>query len=70
MFNENLKILNVTHPAIAAEAYGWDPTTVLAESQEKIAWKCNKNHIWVEKIINRTMKNINCSKCLVHNSNG
>jgi hypothetical protein len=43
--------LSETHPHIANEAFGWDPTKVLAKSYENIAWKCVKNHIWVEKII-------------------
>jgi hypothetical protein len=54
-----------THPELAKEAYGCDPTEVLAESHEKIAWKCKNNHIWVEKIINRTEKNQLCPKCSV-----
>ena len=52
-----------THPHIANEAYGWDPTRVLAESHEKIAWKCENNHIWVEKIFNRIQFNVVCPKC-------
>ncbi len=52
-----------THPDIANEAFGWDPTKVLAESHEKIAWKCKSQHIWVDKIINRTQNNTNCPKC-------
>jgi hypothetical protein len=55
--------LSETHPHIADEAFGWDPTKVLAESYENIAWKCKNNHIWVEKIINRTENKVNCPKC-------
>ena len=58
-----LPILLETHPEIAKEAYGWDPAILLAESYEKITWKCVKNHIWVEKIINRTHSNSTCPKC-------
>jgi hypothetical protein len=61
--NIDIKPLSVTHPSLAGEAFGWDPSKVLAESHEKIAWKCKKNHIWVEKIINRTENDINCPKC-------
>lgn len=57
------KPLSNTYPVIAQEAYGWNPSEVLANSHEKIAWKCSKNHIWVEKIINRTENNVNCPKC-------
>jgi hypothetical protein len=56
-------MLSETHPEIAKEAFGWNPKIVLAESHEKIAWKCLNNHIWVEKIINRTENNVNCPKC-------
>ncbi len=60
---KKLQNLLETHPNIAKQAFGWDPAKVLAKSHEKIAWKCIKNHIWVEKIINRTDNNTNCPKC-------
>ena len=62
---KKLPTLLETHPLIASEAFGWDPAKVAAESHEKIAWKCKKNHIWVEKIINRAEKNQGCPKCSV-----
>ena len=61
--NKINKPLSETHPDLAKEAFSWDPKTVLAESHEKIAWKCSNNHIWVEKIIVRTENNVNCPKC-------
>jgi Probable Zinc-ribbon domain len=61
--NKDKKPLSETHPEIAKESYGWDPNKVLSVSHEKIAWKCSNNHIWVEKIINRTENNMNCPKC-------
>ena len=61
--NKDNKPLSETHTEIAKEAFGWEPKTVLANSHEKIAWKCQNNHIWVEKIINRTENNIDCPKC-------
>ena len=60
---KKLPSLSETHPDIAKEAFGWDPTNVLAESSEKIAWKCRNNHIWTELIINRTQNNVICPKC-------
>lgn len=60
---KKLPTLLETHPHIAIEAFGWDPAKVSAESFEKIAWKCKDDHIWVEKIINRTKCNSNCPKC-------
>jgi hypothetical protein len=44
-------------------AYGFDVSEKFANSHEKIAWKCQNNHIWVEKIIHRTENNVNCPKC-------
>jgi hypothetical protein len=61
--NKDKKPLSETHPEIANESFGWDPSQVLAISHEKIAWKCPNNHIWVEKIVNRTENNVNCPKC-------
>ena len=61
--NKDTKALSQSHPDIAREAFGWNPKTVLAESHERIAWKCKNSHIWVEKIINRTENNMNCPKC-------
>jgi hypothetical protein len=60
---KKLPSLLETHPELAKEVYGWDPAKVLAESHEKIAWNCKSNHIWVEKVINRTQFNVVCPKC-------
>jgi hypothetical protein len=54
--------LATTHPEIAKEAYGWDPTTVIAGSHKKLKWECNKHHRWISSVGSRT---INGSKCLV-----
>ncbi len=31
-----------THPDIAAQAHGWDPTTVAAMSNKKREWICDE----------------------------
>ena len=67
MFKQLPNLLE-THPHIAIEAFGWDPTKVLAESYENIAWKCKNNHIWTELIINRTQNNVICPKCELKDS--
>jgi len=36
--------LQTTHPELAAEAYGWDPTTVNRGSHSKKAWWCEMGH--------------------------
>ena len=58
-----LESLLAKYPNIAEEAFGWDTANLLPDSHEKIAWKCENNHIWVEKIFNRTHFNVVCPKC-------
>ena len=51
-------------PHIAAEAHGWDPTTVTAHSATKKEWYCIKDHTWIASIASRTGKNkTGCSVC-------
>ena len=38
--------LKTTHPKLAKEADGWDPTTVLAGTSKKLKWKCEYGHQW------------------------
>jgi hypothetical protein len=56
------KPLSVSHPEIASEADGWDPTTVTAGSGKKLSWKCNKQHFWLSSPYNRT-KGHGCHVC-------
>ncbi len=47
--------LKTTHPDIANEAYGWDPTTATAgESRLKRPWRCQEGHIWQGTVSSRT----------------
>ena len=39
--------LSITHPELAAQADGWDPRTVTAGSNKRVAWRCEKYHVWV-----------------------
>jgi len=55
--------LKTKFPDIAAEAYGWDPSTVVAGSHQKKDWKCNKGHIYASMIVNRTDKGSGCAVC-------
>jgi len=41
-------------PLIAAEAYLWDPKIVSVSSHKKVEWKCQKGHIWVSSVKNRS----------------
>jgi hypothetical protein len=46
--------LPIEYPEIAAEAYGWDPETVMAKSGIRKEWKCSKGHIWSSTVASRT----------------
>jgi hypothetical protein len=54
--------LSVTHPELAAQADGWDPTSLSAGSGKKVKWKCEKGHAWEAKIGHRT-NGSNCPVC-------
>ena len=45
--------LATTHPHIALEAFGWDPTTVTAGSSKRLKWKCKLGHTWETKVFER-----------------
>ena len=38
--------LSKTHPKLAKEAHGWDPSKVTYGSDKNLLWKCVKGHIW------------------------
>ncbi len=49
--------LSVTHPELAKEADGWNPSQVLPASGKKVQWKCSKKHTWIETCNSRTSSN-------------
>jgi hypothetical protein len=62
--------LATTHPELANEAYGWDPTKMNAgrgskKSDEKLKWKCTLGHIYEATPVSRTNKLIQsgCPYC-------
>ena len=56
--------LSVTHPELAKQAYGWDPSTVTYGSELKKEWKCQLGHIWTISPNGRTSKGgTNCPVC-------
>ena len=55
--------LKTKFPEIAAEAYGWDPSTVIAGTHQKKKWKCNVGHTWNASIANRTGSGRGCPVC-------
>jgi hypothetical protein len=57
--------LATTHPEVAAKADGWDPSTVVAFSNKKAAWKCDVGHRW-EAVIGNRAKGSGCPVCSGH----
>lgn len=54
--------LSSTHPEIAKEAFGWDPTQISFGSDKVQEWKCQSGHVWKSAVKSRTLKK---SKCLI-----
>ena len=46
--------LATKNPEIAAEAFGWDPSTVGNGYTKKVQWKCQENHVYEATVIART----------------
>ena len=55
--------LKTKFPDIAAEAYDWDPSTVVAGTDQKKDWKCNKGHIYTSAVASRTCDGNGCPFC-------
>jgi hypothetical protein len=54
--------LKTTHPELAEEADGWDPTTVRPGSNKSFRWHCKFGHIWNSKVCDR-VKGHGCLVC-------
>jgi hypothetical protein len=55
--------LATTHPDVAREADGWDPSTVVAGSNERRAWQCSRGHSWEARVFSRTRDGRGCPYC-------
>lgn len=55
--------LSVTHPALAKEADGWDPSLFTCGSGKKMFWKCALSHRWEAGISSRANRNFGCPYC-------
>ena len=55
--------LRTRFPDIAAEAYEWDPSTVVAGASQKKDWKCKQGHIYHSRVADRTIKGSGCPFC-------
>jgi Zn ribbon nucleic-acid-binding protein len=49
--------LATTHPEIAKQADGWDPSTIFAGTHTSKAWICNEGHRWQSIVHNRVNQN-------------
>jgi hypothetical protein len=56
--------LATTHPDIAKEADGWDPTTVTHGHSSSKAWKCSEGHKWKTSVSGRTGRGNGCPTCV------
>jgi len=54
--------LATTHPILASEADGWDPTTVIAGTHKKLSWKCQSGHQW-KAACNSRAQGVGCPPC-------
>ena len=55
--------LATTHPQIAAEADGWDPTSILAGNNRRFNWICPKGHNYSSGCNSRAYGGSNCPVC-------
>ena len=55
--------LDKSHPAIAAQAVGWDPSTVTYGSSKKVWWHCPLGHEWSASVASRTVMKSGCPVC-------
>ena len=55
--------LQTKFPKVAAEANGWDPSTIFAGSGQKKRWICKLGHTWDAAPNSRTTSNQGCPAC-------
>ena len=60
--------LSTVKPLLASEAFGWDPSQVVAFSSSQKKWKCKEGHIWNAKVANRSLGN-GCPSCAIYGFN-
>ena len=64
MPKKNVKLpLSKTHPKLAKEADGWDPSEISSESHKRLNWRCRLDHTWVASVYQRTVRNYGCPYC-------
>ena len=61
--------LATLNPDVAAEADGWDSSSVVYGSHSNLNWKCEKGHTWKAQILVRTHAEIGCPECAEYGFN-
>ncbi len=61
--DKEIQPLSVTHPELAKEADGWDPSKFVAGSAKKVNWICSKGHKFQARLANRTHRKSGCPYC-------
>ena len=62
--------LTVTHPEIAKDAEGWDPSYEVAETQMNRLWRCQEGHTYQRFVSARTGQGLGCLKCSTQKTKG
>jgi hypothetical protein len=60
---KSIQPISMTHPEIAKEAFGWDPTLFTSGSERKKIWICPKGHQYEALIRSRTSRGDGCPYC-------
>jgi len=55
--------LKAKFPDVAAEAFGWDPSSVTKASNQKLKWECSLGHIYESTVGGRTLRSVGCPYC-------
>jgi hypothetical protein len=55
--------LSVTHPELAKQAVGWDPSGVFRGSKQRMKWLCHEGHLWEQEVRRRTEGSGKCPTC-------
>ena len=67
--DKGINDLETKFPKLAAEADGWDPSTVTYGSGKKMPWKCKEGHTWKATLTNRSSHGHGCPICAEYGFN-
>jgi len=55
--------LSVSHPELAAQSVGWDPSAVATNSNRILPWRCDLGHEWDARVFSRARSGNGCPFC-------